>query len=306
MSDRRRTIARDDTIRRHLIQVARVVRLVVGDLDAPHCVASLAAEAAMSPFHFLRVFRALACETPEAFVRRLRLQRAAWMLVSGDDTILSIALAAHFESPEGFARAFRRLYGATPALFRTVRGDPWAPFSRHIASYRPPPSVRRGASLGGPVQIELRPMPPLLFAAVRSVGPYNTVGPAFQRVVGWAMRSGLMTPDTRVIGLSYDDPERNPADTLRYDAAVTLAQPVATPPDVRVGVLPACTWAIGRHHGPYSGMTESFRALFRALEGRPKLLKAWLPCIEIYLNDPQNTPADALLTEIGAPVVEWT
>src|SRR5206468_5385705 len=132
----------------------------------------------------------------------------------------------------GFTRAFRRLYGATPHVFRQVRGDPWAPFTSPIADYRPDNlfAMPREKTM----DFELRKLPPMLFAAVRNIGPYNAVGPAFQRIIGWAMQAGAMTPETRVLGMSYDDPKKIAADQLRYDAAITLARPAATPPDVHV------------------------------------------------------------------------
>jgi len=303
MSDRREGGSRDATLRQNYVRIARTVRHILAHLDDAHSVASLAAHAALSPFHFLRVFRALARETPDAFVRRIRLQRAAWQLVSGGDTVLQIALAAGFDSPDGFTRAFRRLYGATPAVFRQVRGDPWAPFTSPIANYRPDSmffSQEKAA-----MDLELRPLPAMLFAAVRNVGPYNGVGPAFQRILGWAIGAGVMTPETRVIGMSYDDPKKTPADQLRYDAAVTLARPVATPTDIRVGVLPGSTWAVARHKGSYATMPQTFAAVFAALQMRPELVPVWLPCVEIYLNDPQDTPTGDLLTEVCVPVTPW-
>jgi AraC family transcriptional regulator len=303
MSDRREGGSKDATLRQNYVRIARTVRYVLGHLDDDHSVASLASHAALSPFHFLRVFRALARETPDAFVRRIRLQRAAWQLVSSGETVLAIALAARFDSPDGFTRAFRKLYGATPQVFRQVRGDPWAPFTSPIANYRPDSMFALPQEKT--MDFELRPLPPMLFAAVRNLGPYNAVGPAFQRIIGWAMQAGVMTPETRVLGMSYDDPSKTPADQLRYDAAVTLARPVATPPDVRIAVLPASTWAMAQHKGSYATMPRTFTGIFAALKSRPDLVPVWLPCLEIYLNNPQDTPTEDLRTDVGVPVAQW-
>lgn len=303
MSDRREGGSKDATLRQNYVRIARTVRHILANLDEDHTVASLAAHAALSPFHFLRVFRALARETPDAFVRRIRLQRAAWQLVTSGETVLAIALAARFDSPDGFTRAFRRLYGATPAVFRQVRGDPWAPFTSPIANYRPDSMFF--AQERTVMDFELRSLPAMLFAAVRNLGPYNAVGPAFQRIIGWAIEAGVMTPETRVLGMSYDDPKKTPADQLRYDAAVTLARPVATPPDIRVGVLPASSWATAQHKGSYATMPQTFAGVFAALKTRPDLVPVWLPCIEIYLNDPQDTPTADLLTDVCVPVSAW-
>lgn len=156
------------------------------------------------------------------------------------------------------------------------------------------------------IDYELRDMPPLVYAAVRSVGPYNTVGPAFRRIVGWAMREGLMGTDTQVVGLCRDDPSTTPEAQLRYDAAVTLpGRPVPTlPDDVRAAALPACTWAVTPHRGSYATMPATFGALAAALGARPDLVRVPpLGGLEIYVNDPQRTPTGELLTEVCLPVV---
>lgn len=301
-------VARDATLRLDCLRVARVARHMLARLDEPHTLASLAERAHLSPFHFLRRFRELAGETPEAFLRRLRLQRAAWQLAtSPDQGVTEIALAAGFGSHDGFGRAFRSTYGVTPSEFRRRGGDPWAACPHTVAFWRPAHPLRpRTEETPAMVEYELRDMPPLVYAAVRSVGPYNTVGPAFRRIVGWAIREGLMGAETKVVGLCRDDTATTPEARLRYDAAVTLpdGRAVPTPEDVRVAALPACTWAVARHRGSYATLPGTFGALAAALVARPDLIRVPLCGLEIYVNDPERTPTEDLLTEVCLPVVQ--
>ena len=53
---------------------------------------NLAAEAGQSPFHAHRALRALLGETPKQFTLRLRVDRAAGLLISSPASILEIAL----------------------------------------------------------------------------------------------------------------------------------------------------------------------------------------------------------------------
>jgi AraC family transcriptional regulator len=59
----------------------------------------------------------------------------------------------------------------------------------------------------------------------------------------WAAKNGVITPDTKVLGLSWDDPTQVPAERLRYDAAVAIERRVDTPEGIRIAALPATTWA---------------------------------------------------------------
>lgn len=67
-------------------------------------------------------------ETPGAHQRRLRLDRAAWRLLTSRATILEIALAMNWENHETFTRAFRARFAVTPSAFRKSRGGtlPWS------------------------------------------------------------------------------------------------------------------------------------------------------------------------------------
>ena len=72
----------------------------------------------MSPHHLQRVFTALVGASPKRLAGRIALERAAATLVSTDEPILAIAMDAGFASHEGFSRAFRRHFGASPATYR--------------------------------------------------------------------------------------------------------------------------------------------------------------------------------------------
>jgi AraC-like DNA-binding protein len=78
-----------------------------------------AAEAAtLSPFHLIRIFRAVHGETPLAFASRVRLESARDSLMLTNDSIEEIARRAGYESRTAFDRAFRKEFGVTPGSVR--------------------------------------------------------------------------------------------------------------------------------------------------------------------------------------------
>lgn len=80
--------------------------------------ADLARLVAMSPFHFLRTFRAVVGMTPHQYLVRTRLHRACLELRGGDDPISAIAFRTGFSDLPTFNRQFRRIVGRTPGAFR--------------------------------------------------------------------------------------------------------------------------------------------------------------------------------------------
>ena len=87
----------------------------------PLQIAGLARVAAMSPYHFLRVFRAVVGMTPHQFILRTRLQNAAARLRHSSQPVLDIALDAGFTDLSTFNRRFHATLGLTPTAFRRSR-----------------------------------------------------------------------------------------------------------------------------------------------------------------------------------------
>jgi AraC-like DNA-binding protein/effector-binding domain-containing protein len=87
-------------------------------LDDDISLTALASQAALSPFHLHRVFAAAVGETSKQYTLRLRLGRAAALLLTSGDSVLDVALSCGFQSHEVFCRAFRRQFGTTPSAYR--------------------------------------------------------------------------------------------------------------------------------------------------------------------------------------------
>jgi AraC-like DNA-binding protein len=103
-------------------RVALAMRHIEARSASPLSLAGLTAEAATSPYHFLRVFRAVAGMTPHQYLLRTRLHRAAVALKTSDTAISTIALEAGFEDLSTFNRRFRSVMGASPGAFRAAAG----------------------------------------------------------------------------------------------------------------------------------------------------------------------------------------
>jgi AraC-like DNA-binding protein len=79
---------------------------------------SLAKDAGLSAYHFLRVFRRALGITPHQFLIRTRLRHAARLLSTGDQSITEIALEVGFGDISNFVRSFHRAAGVSPTMFR--------------------------------------------------------------------------------------------------------------------------------------------------------------------------------------------
>ena len=102
-------------------RVTRVLRVIEAEPDAPHTLPDLAAQARLSPWHFLRCFQDLTGTTPRQYLLRTRLRRAATHLCQETNrTILDIAFECGFGDVSNFNRAFRAEFGRSPRAFRAA------------------------------------------------------------------------------------------------------------------------------------------------------------------------------------------
>jgi AraC family transcriptional regulator len=102
-------------------RVSDAIRLIEGKSDATIRLADLARAVAMSPYHFLRTFRAVTGVTPYQFILGQRFRQAAARLRQTADPIVDIAFDAGFGDLSTFNRRFRRIMGKTPSEWRFRR-----------------------------------------------------------------------------------------------------------------------------------------------------------------------------------------
>lgn len=102
-------------------RISAALRHVEASADEILPLTDLARDAAMSPYHFLRTFRALVGMTPHQFILHTRLNRAAIRLRRTSENISTIAFAAGFGDLSTFNRRFQRIFGQSPSAYR-VRG----------------------------------------------------------------------------------------------------------------------------------------------------------------------------------------
>jgi len=77
----------------------------------------LAREAALSPFHFLRLFRRAFGETPHQYLTRVRIEAAKRLLLA-DAAVTDVCFEVGFQSLGSFSAVFARRVGAPPSAFR--------------------------------------------------------------------------------------------------------------------------------------------------------------------------------------------
>ena len=98
--------------------IERVMRAVNANLyDSDYKTEQLALDVGVSRVHLNRKLKELAGVSPGEFIRNLRLQQAARLLLEKKKDIRQIAYACGFSSISVFSSAFKKCYGMSPSSY---------------------------------------------------------------------------------------------------------------------------------------------------------------------------------------------
>lgn len=292
---------KDSTGNNYRRRLCKVINHIHRHLDEDLDVNQLADIALMSPYHFHRIYRQMAQETVNATVRRLRLQKAAADLIRTDLPLSQIAKNLSYTTPEAFSRAFSKQYGETPSAYRNARNKRQFEENQFVAEL--PEFPKEGIIM---YQVEIVELDALQLVGYSHCGDYMQIGNAFEKLFIFAGSKGLIRPQTRSVGIYYNDPGSVETSDLRSHACISVQEPLSIQDDnIPENInIPAGRCATILFKGPYAELENPYNYLFGEWLPQSGHEAADFPPFEEYLNDPKSTPPSELLTRIHCLLAE--
>ena len=99
-------------------RIIKVINKINQDIAAPHCIASLADTACLSPSQFKVVFKQQLGCLPNDYITQRRMQKALGLILNTDLPLTIIAEQCGYRSVPAFIRRFRTTYNQTPNKMR--------------------------------------------------------------------------------------------------------------------------------------------------------------------------------------------
>ncbi|MFF3085870.1 GyrI-like domain-containing protein [Streptomyces nojiriensis] len=232
-------------------------------LDREVDMAEVARIAAVSEYHFRRLFSALAGMPLPVYVRRRRMTLAGAEVLAGDLTLLDIAVRYGYGSGEAFARAFRSVHGIGPGEARrtgaVLTAQPRMSFRVVVEGsttmrYR---IVEKESFrvLGKKAQVRL------VHEGVNAAAAAHLESLERQAIVRMKELAG-QEPDGILSAVVYLTDSREEGAEADYWIGVVTAPEVAAE-ELDALDVPAGTWAVFDNHGPYpSALQELWRDVF--------------------------------------------
>ena len=316
----------------YIQRVLRVQDYIEGHLDEELTLEQLAEVACFSPYHFHRIYRSLCGENLGQFILRIRLQKAASLLLSNtEEPILNIALDCGFSGAAVFARAFQKFYGMSASRWRKGGGLRYSeeksknrkalskigkasangtPYPDTVQTAQEKNSIRRQkmnkTENKQAKEVRIVDDQPMTLAYVRHTGPYAGDAELFQKLFGklcgWAGPRGFLNGDVKMLSIYHDNPELVEDDKLRMSICCTI--PEGTEADGEIGVM---KMEAGKNaHAEFELTDTEFGAAWNWVCGQWLPESGWQfddrPTYELYLNDPAQHPEGKHHVEIVIPV----
>ena len=273
-------------------RINRALDYILEDPARPLNLETLARVACFSPYHFHRIFRGATGETLHQFVKRIRLERALYLIAHGEPgTLTEVALRCGFASSSDFSRSFRRRYGVPPSAFDL---DAFRKERRREMQERLTPDAHQQHLLRGlppgenpdGFEATVRALPARVVAYIRVHRPYegDAVVLAAQRLVAWAEAHDLA--DGQWLGYQWEDPTIVALDQCRYDVGLEI--PASTTVGGEIGrlELPAMRVAEIEVRGAIDLEQRVIDYLFGTWLPRSRWFPAPFPAFEAWIGRP--------------------
>lgn len=286
----------------YIARINQTFDYIEANLEKPLTLEELARAANFSKFHFNRIFKALVGETPFEFILRLRLEKAATLMVMNPrESITDIAYRCGFSDISIFSRNFKSRFGQPATQYRLEKSN-LSQANSNLLKGADRPSMYFGTdfktikwktNMKLNKSVEVRDLPKMTVAYIRHTGPYqgdeNLFEGLWNRLFSWAGPRGLIGgPHFLSLIIYHDDPNVTIEDKLRLSVCITV------PPDTPVGgevgkmELEAAKCVVARFEVRGDEFQEAWDWVYGQWFPRSGYQPDDKPCFEVYPEEPKD------------------
>ena len=311
----------------YISRINNVIDYIENNISSKFSLEELASVANFSKFHFHRIFASIVGETLNSYILRIRLEKAASILVQNPNSpVTDVWLDCGFSSSSVFARSFKDKFGLSASEWRKEKliefsnigqldsneSEVSSKLSEYFGDVRLTKNgdtkMKGTLEIINPTKVEVKSIDEFTVAYIRYTGPYKgnseLFSNLFTRLFNWAgPRNLIQFPETKVISIYHDNPEITDEDKLR--TSVCLSVPEETEVGGEIGKMKVT----GTDYAIVSfelGSPEDYQKAWNYV------FSEWLPTsgyqpdnypsFELYLNNPEEHPKKIHIVDIYVPV----
>ncbi|OFX83386.1 MAG: hypothetical protein A2W99_11735 [Bacteroidetes bacterium GWF2_33_16] len=297
----------------YIFRVNKVIDHIDKNIDKPLNLDVLANVANFSPFHFHRIFTTFTGETLNNFIKRLRVEKSARLLINEPETPISdIAYYCGYNSASVFCRAFKDYFKVSAKDYREKMLDENSKNRQSDSKIDKLPESSddyiRIVELNKKwrnimkTNIQIKEMPAMDLVYFRYYGPFNQIGTAYEKLFKWAGPRGLLNfPETKTVTVYHDDPKITDMQKVRQDACITVKGDLKVDGEFGKQKLQGGKYAVGRFEIDPTEFEKAWDAMCIWVSESGYLPSDSSP-YELYYEDPEYNANSKFLLDICIPV----
>lgn len=295
-----------DKNKEYISRINIVIDYISNNLTSDLSLSSLAEIGAFSKFHFHRIFYSIIGETLNDFVKRIKLEKAAnLILYNKDKSITEIAYECGFSSSANFARDFKQYFNVSAKELRS-NGYLNESNNRKLKS-----NIWKLNSNNGKVfnieydyndftldellkefkmKTEIKEIKSMRVAYVRTFTGYNNEGiqKSWDKLCKWGFARNLFNEKTLVIGMSHDNPEITEAGKCRYDSCITIDDSIKVDGEIGEQTIEGGKYAVYHFEGTLGELQKAYNDFMGIWVHENGFQIENKPVFEIYITQPDS------------------
>ena len=298
------------------IYIRKVLEFIQMNLSEDLSLQRLSEIANYSPFHFQRIFTEAVGETPKQYIIRLRFERIAhYLKVFPDLNISDLAEKSGFSSPSTFSRGFKSYFNVSAVDYRKMTSDEYRKFCKanskkcKTSVINTPDLCIRDFSLdeimerNNKVNISTKRLQKFGVIYISTcLNKSDAISLAYRKLCQWAEPRGLLTSETRYVGMLLDIPFITSIEKCRYWAGITFPKQSKLPREASVAEFPEGLYASYSFSGNLLSLVKSLAFFNHSWLAESGYALKEVFGYEIYSENPAKKPSETIDLEILIPV----
>ncbi|MBN2038791.1 MAG: AraC family transcriptional regulator [Spirochaetes bacterium] len=295
-------------------RINRVIDYIDANISKELTLDNIARVANFSAFHFHRIFRALVKESLTKYIQRIRIEKAASLLIHNPaKSITEIAYDCGFSSSQFFARVFKAYFKISASEWRNKKSKIMHTNSKIVkdstadSDYNKSESEKTDDALAE-LNVEVKDLPDMHVAYVRYIGPYkgdaDLFSKLFTKIFNWAFTRDLIDyKNTKVIALYNDDPDITDENKLRVEACITFPENTAVDRDIGKLTIHGGKYAVAHFKIDKDGFESAWDALYGEWLPGSGYQPDDKPTFELFPNVLTEHSEDKIIVDICLPII---
>ncbi|MHC1705942.1 MAG: GyrI-like domain-containing protein [Bacteroidales bacterium] len=289
---------------------------IESNIDKPMTLDELASVASFSKFHFSRIFQAIVGETPFQFIQRLRIEKAASLiLMNKNHAISTIAFKCGFSDISVFSRCFKNYFKVSATEYKKAKFEK-SNLSQQQSNINQPlagasfyfcnelQTIKWKTNMKLNKSVEVKELPKMTLAYIRHTGPYKGDEQLFERLWNqlftWAGPRGLIGgKDFKSMIIYHDDPNITIEDKLRMSVCITVPADTKVEGEIGKMELEAARYVIARFELTAQDFQQAWDWVFGQWFPSSGYQPDDKPCFEMYPEEPMD---GKFIVDICVPV----